>query len=250
VVPDWIRKRSASGHRHRLAVLVGVRPGELTIPPPTTLPSPAFAPVRIGSPADLLRRRPDVQRAERALATVTAHIGVRTAALFPEVSVQGFLQFVGLSSGDLGESGTRSWTVAPTIRWRLFDYGRLRAQLQAAEARADGVLAGYERTVLRALEDTENALARYRAAITRTETIVLRHAAAERARTLANRQYEAGGADPLARFDAERTALAAERDVIAANTERNLALIAVYKALGGGWGLAPPTSPAIAWAAP
>ena len=242
--------RTASEHRHRLAVLVGVRPGELTLAPPTTLPSPVADPVRIGAPADLLRRRPDVQRAERALAAATAHIGVRTAALFPEVSIQGFLQFVGLSAGDLGERGTRSWTVAPTLRWRLFDLGRLRAQLRAAEARADGVIANYERTVLRALEDTENALARYRAAVTRAEALVLRQAAAERARTLANRQYEAGGADPLARFDAERTALAAERDVIAANTERNLALIAVYKALGGGWGMAPPTSPAIAWAAP
>lgn len=242
-------QRAATEHRHRLAVLVGVRPGDLTLSAAPAVSTDAVA-VKIGSPAELLRRRPDVQRAERALAAATARIGVNTATLFPEVSVQGFLRFVGLSTASLGDAGTRSWGVAPSLQWRLLDLSRLHAQLQASEARADGLLAAYERTVLRALEETENALARYGAATARGDTLSARHAAAERARVLAQRLDQAGGADPLARLDAERTALAAERELIAAHTERSLALVALYKALGGGWNVAPAGSPALAWTAP
>ncbi len=244
ILPDL--HRAAHEHRHRLAVLVGITPGELTLAAAPSV-SAEMGPVRIGSPAELLRRRPDIQRAERALAATTAQIGVSTAALFPEVSIQGFFRFVGLSRDALGDAGTKSWGVAPTVRWRLFDYGRLHAQLRASRARSDGAMATYERTVLRALEETENALARYAAAQARIESLAARRGAAERARTLANQQYEAGSADPLARLDAERTALAAERDLIAADNERRLALIAIYKALGGGWNVSPPSSPVLAW---
>jgi multidrug efflux system outer membrane protein len=240
LLPDV--ERRVSEHQHRLAVLVGVSPGDLTMAPKPTA-SPVSGPVRIGAPADLLRRRPDVQRAERALAAATAHVGVSTAALFPEISVQGFFRFVGLSAGDLGEAATRSWAVAPTIRWRLLDYGRLQAQLGASRARADGALAHYEKTVLRALEETENAFKHYAAALDRSASLEARHAAAERARVLATQQYEAGSSDPLARLDAERLALAAARDVIAVHTERQLALVMLYKALGGGWSAAPASTP-------
>ncbi len=224
--------RDSQTQRNRLAVLLGRTPGDLELAPPSLAAVQADA-VGIGAPGDLLRRRPDVQRAERALAVATARIGVSTAALFPEVSLNGFFRFVGVSSSDLGDAGTRSWGVAPTLRWRVLDYGRLRAQLAASRARADGALANYEATVLRALEDTENALVRYGAALARGESLDARRAAAERARTLAIHQYEAGATDSLARLDAERTVLAAERDALFARTERHLALVSLYKALGG-----------------
>ncbi|MDP3071391.1 MAG: efflux transporter outer membrane subunit [Opitutaceae bacterium] len=225
-------ERDSHTQRHRLAVLLGRTPGDLDLAPASLTSAPTDA-VAIGSPADLLRRRPDVQHAERTLAAATSHIGVSTAALFPAVSLNGVFRFVGLSSSDLGDAGTRSWAVAPTLQWHVLDYGRLRAQLTASRARADGALAHYEATVLRALEDTENALARYRAALARGDSLDARRAAADRARTLALRQYEAGATDPLARLDAERTALAAGRDALSAHTERHLALVALYKALGG-----------------
>jgi multidrug efflux system outer membrane protein len=225
-------ERDSLTQRHRLAVLLGHAPGDLDLAPTSLAAAPADG-VAIGTPSDLLRRRPDVQRAERALAAAAARIGVSTAELFPEVSLNGFLRFVGLSSSDLGDAGTRSWGVTPTLQWRVLDYGRLRTQLAGSRAHADGALAHYEATVLRALEDTENALARYRAAIARGDSLDARRAAAERARTLALRQYEAGATDPLARLDAERTALAAERDALTARTERYLALVGLYKALGG-----------------
>ncbi len=225
-------ERESHAQRHRLAVLLGRTPGDLELPPASLAAAPADA-VAIGAPGDLLRRRPDVQHAERALAAATARIGVSTAALFPEVSLNGVFRFVGVTSSDLGDAGTRSWGVAPTLSWRVLDYGRLRAQLAASRAHADGALARYEATVLRALEDTENALARYRATLARGDSLDARRAAADRARTLALRQYEAGATDPLSRLDAERTALAAERDALAARTERHLALVSLYKALGG-----------------
>ena len=225
-------ERDSHVQRHRLAVLLGRSPDNLELAPATLAPAPPSA-VAIGAPADLLRRRPDVQQAERALAATIARVGVSTAALFPEVSVSGVFRFVGLSSSDLGDADTRSWSVAPTVRWRLLDYGRLKAQLAASHARADGALAHYEATVLRALEDTENALARYRAALARANSLDARRAAADRARTLAVRQSEAGAADPMARLDAERTALDAQRDALVARTERHLALVGLYKALGG-----------------
>lgn len=231
----------AAEHRHRLAVLTGTAPGGLSLAASTMAP-PHEPAVRIGRPADLLRRRPDIQRAESALEAATAQIGVSTAELFPEVSIQGFLGFVGLSRGAIGDAGSRSWAVAPSIRWRLLDYGRLQAQLAASRARTDGALAAYEQTVLRALEETENALARYAAAMARMEPLLARQRAAERARDLALEQYEVGRADPLARLDAERTALGAARDVIASETERNLAIVALYKALGGGWAAVPASS--------
>ena len=144
-------ERTAAEYRHRLAVLIGVNPGKLRLRSTAGAVTHDQA-IRIGEPAELLRRRPDIQRAERALAAATAHIGVSTAAFFPEVSVQGFLGFVGFSRGDLGGAGAQSWGVAPSIRWRLLDYGRLHAQLAASHARKDGALAAYEETVLRALE--------------------------------------------------------------------------------------------------
>lgn len=220
--------------RHRLAVLTGRQPGALVVPaaPETTAPATLLT---LRSPADVLRRRPDVARAERELAAATARLGVDTAALFPEVSVQGFFRFVGFAAGDLGDAATQGWSVGPTVRWSILDHGRLRARLAAGRERTSAALVQHERAVLLALEDVENALARYRAAAARTTRLDARRSASDEALVLARHQHEAGLADPLAVLDAERTALAAARDTTAARTSEQLALIAVYRAFGGGW---------------
>jgi multidrug efflux system outer membrane protein len=220
--------------RHRLAVLTGRPPGALVMPAAPETATPATL-LGIRSPAEVLRRRPDVARAERELAAATARLGVDTAALFPEVSVRGFFRFVGLDAGDLGDSGTQGWTVAPTVRWSVLDHGRLRSRLAAGRERTSAALAAHERTVLLALEDVENALARYRAAAARTTRLEARRGASDEALALARHQHEAGLADPLAVLDAERTALAAARDATAARAIEQLALISVYRAFGGGW---------------
>lgn len=223
-------------YHHRLAVLTGRQPEGFALPPAAKSTSiSAVQAVAIDSPAAVLRRRPDIARAERQLAAATAKVGVETAALFPDVSIRGFFRFVGLEADDLGRSGTQAWSVAPSIRWSVLDQGRLRARVAASHERASGALAAYERSVLLALEETETALARYRGAMGYTISLQARYTASERARIMAQRQYEAGSADPLALLDAERTALVAARDAVSARTAERVALVFVYKALGGGW---------------
>lgn len=236
-VPPLMAAQSAAAHR--LAVLIGQRPGTLDA---ELAPVPArdrIEPLAIGVAEDLLRRRPDVRAAERAIAADTARIGVAAADLFPRLSLTGFFGFISGSASALGESGTRAWSVAPTMSWAAFDLGSVRARLRAAEARADAQLAVYEQTVLRALEETENAFVAYARDQERLAALVEQTAASQRAAELARIQYREGAVDFLRLLDAERTVLEAEDTVTAAEAALNIDVVAIYKALGGGWEAAP-----------
>ena len=145
---------------YRLAVLLGQRPGVLDaeLAPRTTPLAPLIKPLPIGDAPTFLRRRPDVQAAERRLAAETARVGVATADLFPRIRVAGF---VGLLSGDVStlfRGGAEAWSIAPSVTWPGLDMGGARARLKAEEARGDISLAQYDQTVLRAVEDLETAL--------------------------------------------------------------------------------------------
>lgn len=220
--------------QHRLAVLLGESPTVFKLAAPADLPAFTAA-FPVGEPVQLLRRRPDVRFAERQLAAATARIGVATADLFPRVTLSGFLGFVATSGGDLGRAASESWSLNPTLSWAAFDLGGVRARLRASEARAEAALAVYERAVLLALEETENALVNF--GRQQARLIALRAAAqsAMRATELARLRYDEGAADFLSLLDAERTQLDAESSVARAQAQAYTALIAVYKALGGGW---------------
>ena len=155
--------RAAVAEReHRLAVLNGVRPGELAVDlSPRPYPTLAKA-LPLGDPSSLLRRRPDVRAAERRLAEATAREGVAAADLFPRVTVSGFLGFVAGRGSLFGTSDSRAWAVTPALTWAAFDLGSARARLRGTEAVSRETLAVYEQTVLRALEEAENALVAYR----------------------------------------------------------------------------------------
>lgn len=224
---------------HRLAVLIGARPGDFTLAAPATL-APLTASFPIGKPEELLRRRPDIRMAERALAASTARVGVATAELFPRLSVTGFLGFAAAGSGDLGGSGSRTWLAAPALSWAAFDLGSVRARLRASEARAEAALAYYEQTVLRALEETENAFVQFGREQARVQHLRAAAAAAAQATELARIRYREGVADFLALLDAERTQLEADSRVAQGEARAYTALVAVYKALGGGWELCAP----------
>jgi len=221
---------------HRLSVLVGREPGALRAELASTRdlpPLPGIVPV--GDPAGLLRRRPDIRIAERDLARSTAEIGVAVADLFPRVTFTGNVGYVATSSGELGDSGTNSYVVAPGISWAIFDLGHVQARIAASKARKDTALLRYEKTVLNALEETENSLvthARARERLVHDEAAVR---ASNTAADLARVRYENGASDFLQVLDAERTLLESEDRLARSRTEAATSLIAVYKSLGGGW---------------
>ncbi|HEY8615142.1 efflux transporter outer membrane subunit [Phenylobacterium sp.] len=221
---------------HRLAALTGERPGALDglLAGPREVAA-RVRPLPIGEPGELLRRRPDVQAAERRLAGQAARVGVATADLFPRVRISGFLGFLTGDLGSLGDGASRAWSVAPTVTWPALDMAGARARLRAQEARADAALAAYDQAVLIALEDVENAFAGYAQQQARLRSLTDREAAARRAAELARLRYREGAVDFLTLLDAERSLLAAEDAASAARTALNTRVVAVYKALGGGW---------------
>jgi outer membrane protein, multidrug efflux system len=225
---------------HRLAVLTGREPNalnEMLAPPRELPPLPLVA--AVGDPAQLLRRRPDIRVAERQLAASTALVGVAVADLFPKVTFLGSFSYAATEPGYLGQDGTRGYVIGPRISWAAFDLGRVKAEVAGSRARADIALAGYEQTVLRALEETENALVTHARDRDSLENAAAAAAASQTAARIARTRYEGGLVDFLDVLDADRTQLAAEDRLAQSRTDTATSLIAVYKALGGGWETAP-----------
>jgi multidrug efflux system outer membrane protein len=223
---------------NRLAVLLGERPGALTDVLSYRDVAPHLTTLAVDSPAALLQRRPDVRAAERELAAATARIGVAKADLFPRLTLSGFIGFVAGDADNLGESESRAWSVTPVLSWAGFDRGTW-ARVAVSEARASAALAGYELTVLRALEETENAFVTYGTHRQRLQSVVEQAMASRTAAELARIQYREGALDFLRLLDAERTLLQAEDEVAAAEANLNASVVLIYKALGGGWEAAP-----------
>jgi NodT family efflux transporter outer membrane factor (OMF) lipoprotein len=224
---------------HQLSVLIGQPPGALLAELSKEAPIPVTPPtVPVGLPSDLLRRRPDVRRAERQLAADTANIGIQTAELFPKFTLFGTGGFQSLSASDWFASGGRYWSAGPMITWRIIDLGRIRSQIQAANAVQQQSLAAYEKTVLTAFADVENALVAYANEQVRYRALTGAVAANRRALELANELYTKGLGEFLIVLDAERSLYQAEDQL--ADSERTVTenLVALYKALGGGWELA------------
>jgi multidrug efflux system outer membrane protein len=189
----------------------------------------------IGTPEQLLRRRPDVRVAERRLAGATARVGVAMGDLFPKVTLLGEVGYFAPTFGDFGQSEARFFSVGPSISWAAFDLGRVRARIGSAKAQTDAALAAYEGAVLGALEDTEGALISYGRAQSRRESLRVAAAASDKAADLARQRFEGGLIDFLEVLDAERTALSAELLLSQSRTDAATSLVAVYKALGAGW---------------
>jgi multidrug efflux system outer membrane protein len=207
--------------------------------------------IAVGNPADLLRRRPDIQASERVLAADTARIGVAVADLFPHVSFTGSVGYAATKASGLGDDGSGTRLIAPGISWAAFDLGRVRAQIAGARARADGSLASYQKTVLTALEETEDALVTHAQSRDRLTHVADSARASQTAAQLARARFDGGMTDFLEVLDSERTQLQAEDALAQSRTEAATSLIAVYKALGGGWqGVPLPREVPLAAAAP
>jgi outer membrane protein, multidrug efflux system len=187
------------------------------------------------APELLLRRRPDIRVAERNLAAATAQIGVAVGDLFPRITFLGRWGFDAVNSSDLGNTGTETYSFGPSISWAAFDLGRVRQRIRQREAATDGALARYEQTVLQALEETDASLTAYSKAIVKQQHLQASASASLEAARLARARYESGVADFLQVLDAERTSLAAEDQLARSETQTATALLATYKALGGGF---------------
>jgi multidrug efflux system outer membrane protein len=191
--------------------------------------------VDIGDPAQLLRRRPDIRAAERNLAAATSRIGVAVADLFPRVTFKGAIGLEASSFSGLVKPGADNHSFGPSITWAALDYGHVRSRITAARAQADAQLAQYEETVLTSLEETENALVDYGRARARRDYLAESVKASQAAATLSRSRYDNGATDFLTVLDAERVLLQAQDQLAQTRTQTATALVAVYKALGGGW---------------
>lgn len=221
--------------RNRIATLLGQRADQLAVDlSPRELPAIAKA-LPIGDPGELLRRRPDIRAAERQLAAATATVGVATADLFPRVSLSGFLGFIAGRGSQIGSSAAEAWGAAPSISWAALDLGSVRARLRGAEADADSALASYEQQVLLALEESENAFSDYARAQERLLSLLRQSTASRAAAQQAEIRYREGTVDFLVLLDAERERLAAEDAQAQAEVALYRGVVALYKALGGGW---------------
>jgi len=231
---------------YRLATLTAQSPRTvataLAAPQPLPgLPVTDLGALPIGTPEQLLRRRPDLVAAERQLASATANIGVATADLFPRISLSGLIGFASTGASSLGESNTQQWSYGAGLVWPLLDFGRVRSRISASEARAQQSLASYEQTVALALEETEGALTQFTRTAQQAERLASAARNAEEAARLARARFDAGVVDFLIVLDAERQTLAARDALVVSQVGQATALVSVYRALGGGWSEAPQT---------
>jgi len=222
--------------RNRIATLVGRAPntvpadwlGSGTLP---TLPDT----VHIGSPAQLVKRRPDVLGAERQLAAQSLFVGAAQAEYLPRISLNASAGYMATSFDSLSRRGTSRIIAGPMITFPLLDLGRVKARVDVAHAREDEAKAQYNATVLRAIEETETALSSYDRAHARLGLLGEAVRASTRASELAQQRFDAGLTDFLQVLDAQRTLLDAENQLAQAHTAAATALVAVYKAVGGTW---------------
>ncbi len=221
---------------YRISVLTGRQPNALTAELVLPQASPALPMLTsIGTPEQLLRRRPDVRIAERQIAAAIARIGVATGDLFPRVIISGRIGLQAANLTNLVETDSLSYGFGPSIQWAAFDLARVRTRIGIQEARADAALLQYEQTVLRALEETEGALVVYARSRQREEHLRRAATASEGAVKLARLRFEGGVSDFLTALDAERRLLQDQDLLVQGETATATALVAVYKALGGGW---------------
>jgi multidrug efflux system outer membrane protein len=221
---------------HHLGVLTGQQPTALTTELQDPVPMPALPQlVAVSNPEDLLRRRSDIRAAERQLAATTARIGVEVSDLFPRVTFNGRVALQAETFSGLAEAGADAYAFGPRITWAALDLGHVRARIQAANARTEAALATYEKTVLTSLEETENALVGFGREVTRRDFLNEAAKASESAASLARQRFDNGATDFLTVLDAERVMLEAQSQLALSQTRSATALIAVYKALGGGW---------------
>jgi NodT family efflux transporter outer membrane factor (OMF) lipoprotein len=201
-------------------------PGALPAPPPT-------APV--GLPSELVRRRPDIRQAEAELHAATARTGVAVADFFPSVSLSGDFGFDSLHAGALFDWSSRTFMVGPTVNLPLFQGGRLKGELRLRRSQERQAAVHYRQTVLQGLQEVDDAMTRYAEAQHARRDAAAVLLADQRVLAAADEQYRQGVVTFLSVIEAQSSAYSAEDAVVQADARVAVALVGLYKALGGGW---------------
>jgi outer membrane protein, multidrug efflux system len=231
-----VLETSLAEAEHRLAVLVGLAPGALHADFATPAPIPEVPePLTIGIPADILRQRPDVAAAERALAAATARIGQAAAARYPNLTLSGSVGLEAVTIGALTNGSSLAAGVLGKLAQTVFDGGRISAQIEIQNAAQQESLANYKASILKALEEVENALVTIANSQARATALSRAVESARNAALLARHRYTSGLIDFQTVLDTERTVLTVEETLQGAQADNTTAVIQLYKALGGGW---------------
>lgn len=222
--------------KNRLAILLGKEPSALHQLLEECKPIPV-APVEtaVGTPADILRQRPDVRRAERALAAQTARIGVAQADYYPRITLSGSIGLEALSLKNISDTGSLSIGFGPRLAWRIFDAGAVRRKVEVQSALHEQALIAYESAVYSALEEVENSLVSYAEEHKRRKSLILATEAAKTALQLAELKYQSGLADFNHVLDAQRSLFSFQDQLAQSDGTVTADLVRLYKVLGGGW---------------
>lgn len=238
---------AARDYIYTLSVLLGTEPGTLVDELTPTAPIPTTPPdVPVGLPSELLRRRPDIRSAEAQLHSATALIGVATADLFPKFSLTGTAGLTGSTLSSMSNFNSRYWSVGPSATWDIFSAGRIQSNIKVQEALRDEQFLGYKQTVLQALKEVDSSLVAYAKEQERRISLADAVTANKKAVDLATRLYENGQVDFLNVLNAQRSLLVVEDAYSSSTSSVATDLVALYKALGGGWenNAYPTTAPA------
>ena len=221
---------------HRLGVLLGQDPSALSNELAEVKPIPgSTVEVPIGLPSELLRRRPDIRRAERQLAAATARIGQAIAEYFPKFSLVGSLGLQSSEFSSWGDADSIFWNVGPSISWNLFSGGRVRSQVDVQNAIQEQAVSSYEQAVLTSLEDVENALTAFDREQSRRARLASAVKSNQRAVSLSQQLYERGLGDFLDVLQAQQALFNSQDALARSEAQVSANLVALYKALGGGW---------------
>jgi multidrug efflux system outer membrane protein len=233
-IPEFETDERAAAYR--IAALIGRPFAELAAELSAPRPIPqAVSEVPVGLPSELLERRPDVRAAERRIAAANARIGIAQADLYPHFSLTAVTGLESLYFSSFSSASSGYYQIGPGISWRIFDAGRIRFQVRAESARTDAAAAAYQRSVLNAFRDVETALISYANVKIRRNNLAAESAADAQATEIARLLYERGLESFLPVLDAERSLYAADDQLAQSERDSALALIALYKSLGGGW---------------
>lgn len=223
---------------NRLGILTGQTPDALRGRLSTLRPLPSLPPqVAVGKAEDVLSRRPDVAAAQQDFVAASAEYNIATTDLYPQITLQGAVGFLSTDFASLTTGGTSTYAFAPIIRWPIFDLGHVQARIDASDALAQQKLAMFQKTVLGALEDIDTAMVRFSREEERRARLSTAARANAKAAGLADERYRAGLDSFLDLLDAQQRQFESEDRLAQSEVQNALYLVAVYKALGGGWDL-------------